>query len=241
MIIPPVIALVTAYNEEGTVGAVLDVLKRCPRVDRVQVVDDGSTDNTRRIAEERGVRVIHIAERVPVGEAILHHLTAVSEPECTLLWCDADLLNLTVDHLNRILDNLDNADVSMSIGVKDNVPFLLPMHASSLCPRWLLRLVYRLFYRLDMFLGGERAVHKSVMERAVADSDLATGYGIVVLLNWYARCHAKGYVYELMPRLTHRKKHQKWGLRALAEFPREFGQFISAYFRIRRELRCRRS
>ncbi|NQT94230.1 MAG: glycosyltransferase family 2 protein [Lentisphaerae bacterium] len=240
MIIRPVVALVTAFNEEQTIGAVLDVLRNSPGVDRIQVVDDGSTDATRRVAEARGVTVLSLPERIPVGQAIMHHFEAIPESECTLLWCDADLLNLTTEHIATILDSLDRSDVSMSIGVKDNIPFLLPMHAS-LLPRPLLRLLYRLFYRLDIFLGGERAVHKSVMERAVSCSDLATGYGIVVLLNWFARCRADGYVYQLMPRLTHRKKHQKWGIRALAEFPKEFAQFIIAYVQIRRRLRHLRS
>jgi glycosyltransferase involved in cell wall biosynthesis len=44
------IAVVPAYNEERTVEAVLDRLH--PLVDELVVVDDGSTDNTRKIIEE---------------------------------------------------------------------------------------------------------------------------------------------------------------------------------------------
>lgn len=44
------IAVVPAYNEEPTVEAVLDRLY--PLVDELVVVDDGSTDNTRKIIEE---------------------------------------------------------------------------------------------------------------------------------------------------------------------------------------------
>jgi len=44
------IAVVPAYNEEPTVEAVLDRLH--PLVDELVVVDDGSTDNTRKIIEE---------------------------------------------------------------------------------------------------------------------------------------------------------------------------------------------
>ncbi len=43
------IAVVPAYNEEPTVVAVLDELY--PLVDELVVVDDGSTDNTRREIE----------------------------------------------------------------------------------------------------------------------------------------------------------------------------------------------
>src|SRR5437762_4846999 len=44
------IAVVPAYNEEPTVEAVLDRLY--PLVDELVVVDDGSTDHTRKIIEE---------------------------------------------------------------------------------------------------------------------------------------------------------------------------------------------
>jgi len=44
------IAVVPAYNEEPTVEAVLDRLY--PQVDELVVVDDGSTDHTRKIIEE---------------------------------------------------------------------------------------------------------------------------------------------------------------------------------------------
>jgi glycosyltransferase involved in cell wall biosynthesis len=44
------IAVVPAYNEESTVEAVLDGLY--PLVDELVVVDDGSTDHTRKIIEE---------------------------------------------------------------------------------------------------------------------------------------------------------------------------------------------
>ena len=44
------IAVVPAYNEEPTVEAVLDRLY--PLVDELIVVDDGSTDHTRKVIEE---------------------------------------------------------------------------------------------------------------------------------------------------------------------------------------------
>jgi len=232
MIKKPVVALVTAYNEEKTIGKVLDVLKKCPSVDRIQVVDDGSTDKTRAVALKRKVKVISLPKRIPVGKAIMHHLTNIPEKECTLLWCDADLLNLKVKHIETILKNMRENDVSMSIGMKDNLPFL-PIHSTTVLPKWLINKFIKLFTSFDMHVGGERAIHKSVFQQAISKSKMANGYGIVVLMNWYCKRHAKGYITELMPKLTHKNKYQKWGWKGLLELPLEIFQFFTGYVKIR--------
>jgi len=50
------IAVIPCYNEEATIGSV--VLKAKHHVDEVLVVDDGSTDDTAKIAKEAGATVI---------------------------------------------------------------------------------------------------------------------------------------------------------------------------------------
>ena len=53
--------LVPAYNEETTIGEVLDRIAALGLDAQVIVVDDGSTDRTATIAEERGATVIRQA------------------------------------------------------------------------------------------------------------------------------------------------------------------------------------
>ena len=53
--------LVPAYNEESTIGEVLDRIAALGLDAQVIVVDDGSTDQTAAIAEERGATVIRQA------------------------------------------------------------------------------------------------------------------------------------------------------------------------------------
>ncbi|AEH24186.1 glycosyltransferase family 2 protein [Pyrococcus yayanosii] len=56
--------VVPAYNEEKTVGKVLDELLEYFPPERIIVVNDGSRDRTEEIARERGVRVItHLVNR----------------------------------------------------------------------------------------------------------------------------------------------------------------------------------
>ena len=232
MIIRPVIALVTAYNEEKTIGNVLDVLKKCPTVDRIQVVDDGSNDATRQIAQQKEVPVITLPNRIPVGKAIIHHLSNIPEKVCSLLWCDADLINLSVEHIESILENLNKNDVAMSIGCKDHFAFL-PFPISTIFPLWVINKSLPVFTFFDFYLGGERAIHKEVFEKAIQYSNLSTGYGIIILLNLYCSKFDRGYVATFLPKLTHREKYQKWGWKGFLEIIPQMFQFIIAHIKIR--------
>lgn len=63
-----VVAIVPAYNEEATIGPIIDKIRR--QVDDVVVVDDGSTDDTVEIAKENGATVIRHAINTGVGGAV---------------------------------------------------------------------------------------------------------------------------------------------------------------------------
>ncbi len=57
-----IVAVIPAYNEEKTIRKVIRDLK--PKVDEIIVVDDGSRDSTKAIAEKEGVIVLrHIVNR----------------------------------------------------------------------------------------------------------------------------------------------------------------------------------
>jgi glycosyltransferase involved in cell wall biosynthesis len=65
------IAIVPAYNEEKTVGAVLAEIKEFCRDFDVLVVDDGSTDRTAEIARTvPGARVVSLPFNVGIGGAV---------------------------------------------------------------------------------------------------------------------------------------------------------------------------
>jgi glycosyltransferase involved in cell wall biosynthesis len=67
---PSYLAVVPAYNEAATVGSVVRAIdEHVPEFD-VLVVDDGSTDDTRRIAEDAGARVLHHPFNLGIGGAV---------------------------------------------------------------------------------------------------------------------------------------------------------------------------
>ncbi len=109
---PRRIAVVPAYNEEPTVEAVLDIL--APLVDELVVVDDGSTDNTRKVIEawlpgKRNVRLLAHETNQGMSEAYYFALTDLRE-RLRSGELDSDDLVFTVDadgqHDLGVLDTL---------------------------------------------------------------------------------------------------------------------------------------
>jgi hypothetical protein len=64
-----VIAIVPAYNEADSVGDVVRAIRAVDGVD-VAVVDDGSTDDTAKVAREAGARVLTLPINLGIGGAV---------------------------------------------------------------------------------------------------------------------------------------------------------------------------
>ena len=62
--------LIPAYNEEPRLGTVLDVVCAYHRKPRILVIDDGSRDSTRAVAEQYPVETIGFAENKGKGAAL---------------------------------------------------------------------------------------------------------------------------------------------------------------------------
>ncbi len=67
--------VVPAYNEEETIGAVVDEFRSEPHLDEIVVVDNNCKDATAAIARERGARVIN-EQRPGYGAALMAGLRA---------------------------------------------------------------------------------------------------------------------------------------------------------------------
>jgi len=51
-------AVIPAYNSEATISEIVEKTRR--QIDHVAIVDDGSTDETARLAENAGAHVIRV-------------------------------------------------------------------------------------------------------------------------------------------------------------------------------------
>ena len=112
-----------AYNEERSICRVLDALKRegwC----NIIVVDDGSRDQTAKIAENKGALVISHKRNMGLGAALRTGLTKARKlgADCAVTF-DADGQH-DLDAVRTLVGTLNNAD--LVIGIRRHLG--IPLH-----------------------------------------------------------------------------------------------------------------
>ncbi len=86
-----VIVLMPAHNEAERIAASVTAAASVPGVDRVVVIDDGSTDGTTDIARTAGADVITLSHNLGKGGALQAGLDAVRAEADVIVLLDADL------------------------------------------------------------------------------------------------------------------------------------------------------
>ena len=115
-----VCAVVPAYNEARRIAPVLDALIAAPSVDRVLVVDDGSTDDTAAVAAAHpaaGGKLSVLRQRNGGKGAAMRRGGDEAEGSDILLFLDADLTGLKVEHIENLLAPVLSGEAPMALGV----------------------------------------------------------------------------------------------------------------------------
>jgi glycosyltransferase involved in cell wall biosynthesis len=104
--------VVPAYNEEETIGHVVDEFRAEPLLDEIVVVDNNCRDRTAAIAKERGARVI-AESRKGYGAALLAGMDAAKGDVLVLTEADGSFRARDVEKLLVYLD-----DAGMVLGTR---------------------------------------------------------------------------------------------------------------------------
>jgi len=114
---PKVSAIIPAFNEEETISDV--VMETLKYVDEVVVVDDGSWDDTGRLALEAGARVVRQARNMGVLEAFKRGVREAKGDIIVTL--DADGQH-SPSEIPRLLAPILNGEADMVLGVREELP-----------------------------------------------------------------------------------------------------------------------
>jgi hypothetical protein len=115
-----VCAVIPAYNEARRITSVLDTLVASPSVDRILVIDDGSSDGTAetvRAHPAAGERLSVLSQPNGGKGAAMRHGAEAAEGVDVLLFFDADLIGLTVAHVEALLAPVLAGTHPMALGV----------------------------------------------------------------------------------------------------------------------------
>jgi glycosyltransferase involved in cell wall biosynthesis len=154
-------AIIPAYNEEETVGDVIDVAKRANLVSEVIVVDNGSQDATSEVAAEHGARVVDHPEGGK-GHAMAAGVDATDAE--VVVFLDADLTGLRPDHVDRLVGAVTIGKAGMALGLFDRGP-----------------IQNKVFLNFLPKLTGERALRRELFESL--DPEDIEGYKVEAALN----------------------------------------------------------
>jgi hypothetical protein len=149
--------IIPALDEEQALPHVLDALP-CP-LDRVTVVDNGSTDRTADVARELGARVVHEPRR-GYGRACLAGIGANPTAE-VLVFLDADFSDYP-DQLTSLLVPVFEGRADLVLGVRHGAG--RPWHAT-LGTRLCVGLINGLWRTAYRDLGPFRAIARPALER----------------------------------------------------------------------------
>jgi len=138
-----IVAIIPAYNEAETVGDVID--ETAEYVDRLVVVDDGSTDDTADVAADHGATVIRHAINTGVGGAVrTGYLYSIRNDYDLVVQIDADGQH-DPDYIPRMIEEAH--DVDMVIGSRY-------LNESYKDYSWVRNLGIRFFTTVVNLLGG---------------------------------------------------------------------------------------
>jgi glycosyltransferase involved in cell wall biosynthesis len=166
--------VIPALNEEGAIGKVIADIPSF--ADQIVVADNGSTDNTRAVAEAAGARVVYEAER-GYGAACQMGLSALG-PMDIIVFLDGDYSD-DARQMADLVDPIISGQADMVIGSR----VLGQREPGALTPQqrfgnWVAcRLIRRLFKVSYSDLGPYRAIRAPAL-RDLAMRDRAFGWTV---------------------------------------------------------------
>lgn len=169
-----VIALVPAHNEADRIAATVAAARSVPRIDRVIVIDDASTDGTARLADEAGAEVLRLEVNRGKGGALQHGLDVVANDADVIVLLDGDL-GETAAEAGTLLAPVLAGDADMTIATLPKPPGSGGFGLVKGLARWGISVLSG--FKATAPLSGQRALSRAAW---MACTPFATGYGVEV-------------------------------------------------------------
>jgi glycosyltransferase involved in cell wall biosynthesis len=155
-------AVIAAYNEEPRIAGVLSVLEDHQLIDEVIVVNDGSIDKTSDVAKR--FNVILIENKICMGKTFSLKRGLEKSKNEVILFLDADLVGLTKQNINDLINPVLNGQVEWILSLRGN------------------SYGYMKLFKVD-WISGERVVRKYLLNDPLIWSKIEIGFSFETLMN----------------------------------------------------------
>lgn len=184
-------AIIPAYNEERTIGNIVEAVRQVPLICETIVVSDGSTDNTAQVARSYGANVIELTDNMGKGGAMA---VGVNNTDADIvLFLDADLIGLRPHHIVDLVLPVADGRAEMTVGIFEQG-----------------RLATDLAQFIAPYLSGQRAVKRDLLTQ-LSHLEL-TRFGVEVALTRFAKTAGISVVEVELKDMTHIMKEEKLGV-----------------------------
>ena len=185
-------AVIPAVNEGERIGRVLEAVAGAKLVGEVIVVDDGSVDDTAKVAASAdGARVVRLPRNRGKGAAMWEGARRAGNG--VLVFLDADLVGLRREHVDDLVRPVLEGEVDMAVG---------QFRGGN---RWV-----TLWQRLVPAISGQRALRAS--DFLALSGAARMRFGIEVALTRYAARRGLRTRRVYLPGMSHVMKERKCGL-----------------------------
>jgi len=190
---PQTVVLVPAFNEAPRLAPVLEVILSSPLVGKTIVIDDGSRDDTAKVAATYPVELLRFEENRGKGAALQAGLQLVPHADYYLFF-DADLINFRPEHIAALLNPLlEHENIAMSVGL---------FRSGS-------KKSVNLAQQYFSILNGQRGLRRSFVE-ILPDLNWSR-FGVEVLLSRYAALAGLEVAQPELHGISHVTKEEKLG------------------------------
>jgi len=162
--------IIPAYNEESSIGLVLDALPQ-EKIHEIIVVDNCSTDATARVAQKHGARVVK-EPRKGYGSACLKGIDELDDPDI-VVFIDGDFSDFP-EEIILLIGPIETGEKDFVLGSR----MIFPKSQLALLPQArygnrLAILLIKLFFKYEFTdLGPFRAIrYSSLMSLGMQDRD----------------------------------------------------------------------
>ncbi len=187
-------AIVCAFNEEKTVGNIVEVLLNSPALHEIIIINDGSKDGTLTVINKfrlySHIRIIDLPDNMGKGYAMFTGV--VNTHSDILVFVDADLMNFNAKYIIQLIQPLIDGKADMVIGqpTEDFTDF----HLNPFRP-----------------LAGERALFRQDI-LPLLDKMKDSRFGVETLINLHYKANNMKTIYVSLQGLQHPTKLQKYPL-----------------------------